>query len=116
MKTALLAGLLFALPVCAQNPPAQENPPAQNPSSQPKLEAPQMAAPEQEEDKKPAPKPAPKAAAPAAKKPVPGGESRVVEEIIARPIRATITTREVEKGNSEAAAEAHQECNRRSTE
>src|SRR5215469_5372561 len=116
MKTALLAGLLFALPVCAQNPPAQENPPAQNPSSQPKLEAPQMAAPEQEEDKKPAPKPAPKAAAPAAKKPVPGGESRVVEEIIARVNNEIITSSELEKAKTSAADEAQQDCNGRCTQ
>jgi peptidyl-prolyl cis-trans isomerase SurA len=115
MKTALLAGLLFALPLCAQNPPAQENPPAQDPSPQPKLEAPQMAAPEQEEEKKSAPKPAPKAAAPA-KKAVPGGESRVVEEIIARVNNEIITSSELEKAKTSAADEAQQDCNGRCTQ
>src|SRR5215471_2106523 len=114
MKTALLAGLLFALPLCAQNPPAQENPPAQDPSAQPKLEAPQMAAPEQQEEKKSAPKPAPKAAAPA-KKAVPSGESRVVEEIIARVNNEIITSSELEKAKTSAAEEAQQDCNGRCT-
>ena len=33
-KTAWIAGLLIALPLAAQNPPAQENPPTQNPPAQ----------------------------------------------------------------------------------
>ena len=115
MKTVLLAGLLFALPLCAQNPPAQENPPAQDPSAQPKLEAPQMAAPEPEEEKKSAPKPAPKAATPA-KKAVSGGESRVVEEIIARVNNEIITSSELEKAKNSAAEEAQQDCNGRCTQ
>lgn len=115
MKTVLLAGLLFALPLCAQNPPAQENPPTQDPSAQPKLEAPQMAAPEQEEEKKSAPKPAPKAATPA-KKAVAGGESRVVEEIIARVNNEIITSSELEKAKTSAAEEAQQDCNSRCTQ
>src|SRR5258707_6389926 len=81
-KTVLLAGLLFALPLLAQNPPA--NPPPDNPppaQKQPSLEAPQMAAPEPEQPKKPATPPA-KSAKPT--KPALMGEGKVVEEIIAR--------------------------------
>src|SRR5215831_4166239 len=122
-KTLLIAGLLFSLPLCAQNPPAQENPPAQAPETQtppqaqPKLEAPQMAEPEPEPEKKPAlppvPKPAAKTAAAPAKKPAPGGESRVVEEIVARVNNEIITSSELEKAKASAADEVQQDCNGR---
>jgi peptidyl-prolyl cis-trans isomerase SurA len=112
-KTVLLAGLLFALPLLAQNPPAnppaQENPPAQKP---PTLEAPQMAAPEPEDPKKPATPPA-KPAKPA--KPALTGEGKVLEEIIARVNNEIITSSELEKARSAAAEDAQQECNGRCT-
>ena len=115
-KTVLLAGLLFALPLLAQNPPAnppanpapQENPPAQKP---PSLEAPQMAAPEPEKEE------AKKPAAPPAKptKPVLTGEGKVVEEIVARVNNEIITSSELQKARSAAAEDAQQECNGRCT-
>jgi peptidyl-prolyl cis-trans isomerase SurA len=119
-KTALLAGLLFALPLLAQNPPAnppsnptpQENPPAQKP---PSLEAPQMAAPEPEKEQPK--KPATPAAKTAAKPVKPGlsGEGKVVEEIVARVNNEIITTSELQKARSAAAEDAQQECNGRCT-
>jgi len=112
-KTALLAGLLFALPLLAQNPPA--NPPPDNPppaQKQPSLEAPQMAAPEPEQPKKPASPPA-KSAKPT--KPALTGEGKVVEEIIARVNNEIITISELEKARSIAVEEAQQECTGRCT-
>ena len=115
-KTALIAGLLFALPLAAQNPapnpPAQENPPAQNPQPAPKLESPQMAAPEPETEKKPAAPPV-KAAKPA--KPAITGEGRVVEEIVARVNNEIITSSELEKARTAAVEDAQQECSGRCT-
>jgi len=119
-KTVLLAGLLFALPLLAQNPPAnppsnptpQENPPTQKP---PSLEAPQMAAPEPEKEqpKKPAAPPAKTAAKPA--KPAVTGEGKVVEEIVARVNNEIITTSELQKARSAAVEDAQQECSGRCT-
>jgi len=111
-KTVMLAGLLFALPLMAQNPPA--NPPPDNPApqKQPSLEAPQMAAPEPEQPKKPATPPA-KSAKPA--KPALTGEGKVVEEIIARVNNQIITSSELEKARSAAVEEAQQECSGRCT-
>jgi peptidyl-prolyl cis-trans isomerase SurA len=119
-KTVLLAGLLFALPLLAQNPPAnppsnptpQENPPAQK---TPSLEAPQMAAPEPEKEqpKKPATPPAKTAAKPA--KPAVTGEGKVVEEIVARVNNEIITTSELQKARTAAAEDAQQECSGRCT-
>jgi len=112
-KTVLLAGLMFALPLLAQNPPANppppDNPPTQKP---PSLEAPQMAAPEPEQPKKPA--------TPAAKPTKPGkpaltGEGKVVEEIIARVNNEIITSSELEKARAAAAEDAQQECSGRCT-
>ena len=112
-KTVLLAGLLFALPLLAQNPPAnppaQDNPPAQQ---KPSLEAPQMAAPEPEQPKKPAAPPA-KSAKPT--KPAVTGEGKVVEEIIARVNNEIITSSELQKARSAAAEDAQQECSGRCT-
>jgi peptidyl-prolyl cis-trans isomerase SurA len=123
-KTVLLAGLLFALPLLAQTPPAnppaappanptpQDNPPAQKP---PALEAPQMAAPEPEkvQPKQPATPPA-KPVKPA--KPALTGEGKVVEEIIARVNNEIITSSELEKARTAAAEDAQQECNGRCTQ
>src|SRR5215471_6012502 len=110
-KTALMAGLLFALPLAAQtpasDPPAQPNPTEQK-SQSPSLEAPQMAAPEPEAEKKPAPSPV-KAAKPAAK-PAISGEGRVVEEIVARVNNEIITSSELEKARTQAAEDAQQDC------
>jgi peptidyl-prolyl cis-trans isomerase SurA len=118
-KTALLAGLLFALPLLAQDPPAnppsnptpQENPPAQKP---PSLEAPQMAAPEPEKEQpKKAAMPPAKLAKPA--KPALTGEGKVVEEIVARVNNEIITTSELQKARAAAAEDAQQECSGRCT-
>jgi len=119
-KTVLLAGLLFALPLLAQNPPVnppsnptpQENPPAQKP---PSLEAPQMAAPEPEKEqpKKPAAPPAKAAAKPV--KPALSGEGKVVEEIVARVNNEIITTSELQKARTAAVEDAQQECSGRCT-
>jgi peptidyl-prolyl cis-trans isomerase SurA len=114
-KTVLLAGLLFALPLLAQNPPANP-PPPDNPTAQkpPSLEAPQMAAPEPEKEqpKKPATPPA-KTAKPA--KPALTGEGKVVEEIVARVNNEIITTSELQKARSAAAEDAQQECSGKCT-
>src|SRR6202051_2499743 len=114
-KTLLVAGLLLALPLMAQNPPANppappDNPPAQK---QPSLEAPQMAAPEPEQQAKPAMPPA-KSAKPAAK-PALTGEGKVVEEIIARVNNEIITSSELEKARTAATEDAQQECSGRCT-
>jgi len=113
-KTVLLAGLLFALPLLAQNPPANPAPPDNPPPAQkqPSLEAPQMAAPEPEQPKKPATPPA-KSAKPT--KPALTGEGKVVEEIIARVNNEIITSSELEKARSIAVEEAQQECSGRCT-
>jgi peptidyl-prolyl cis-trans isomerase SurA len=113
-KTVLLAGLLFALPLLAQNPPANPPPPDNPPPAQkqPSLEAPQMAAPEPEQPKKPSTSPA-KSAKPA--KPALTGEGKVVEEIIARVNNEIITSSELEKARSIAVEEAQQECSGRCT-
>jgi peptidyl-prolyl cis-trans isomerase SurA len=112
-KTVLLAGLLFALPLLAQNPPANppppDNPPAQKP---PSLEAPQMAAPEPEQPTKPATPPA-KPGKPA--KPALTGEGKVVEEIVARVNNEIITSSELGKARAAAAEDAQQECSGRCT-
>ncbi|HUI51167.1 MAG TPA: SurA N-terminal domain-containing protein, partial [Terriglobales bacterium] len=111
-KTLWIAGLLFALPLAAQNPQAQGNPPAQNPQGTPSLEAPPTEAPQPE-----APKPtAPPAKAPKAAKPVEGGESKVVEEIVARVNNEIITTSELEKARRAAAEDAQQDCSGKCTQ
>src|SRR6266702_4387631 len=115
-KTVLLAGLLFALPLLAQNPPANP-PPPDTPQAQkpPTLEAPQMAAPEPEKEqpKKPATPPAKSVGKPA--KPALTGEGKVVEEIVARVNNEIITTSELQKARNAAAEDAQQECNGRCT-
>src|SRR5882672_9493211 len=111
-KTVLLAGLLFALPLLAQNPPANPPPPDNPPAQKPSLEAPPMAEPEPEQPKKPATPPA-KSAKPA--KPALTGEGKVVEEIIARVNNEIITSSELEKARTAAAEDAQQECNGRCT-
>ena len=114
-KTLLVAGLLFALPLMAQNPPANPPPPPDNPPAQkqPSLEAPQMATPEPEQQAKPATPPA-KSAKPAAK-PALTGEGKVVEEIIARVNNEIITSSELEKARAAATEDAQQECSGRCT-
>src|SRR5260370_42586658 len=113
-KPVVFAGLLFALPLLAQNPPANPPPPDNPPPAQkqPSLEAPQRAAPEPEQLKKPATPPA-KSAKPT--KPALTGEGKVVEEIIARVNNEIITSSELEKARSIAVEEAQQECSGRCT-
>src|SRR5208337_1690437 len=112
-KTVLLAGLLFALPLLAQNPPA--NPPPDNPTAQkpPSLEAPPMAAPEPEQPAKKPATPPPQAGKPA--KPAVTSEGKVVEEIIARVNNEIITSSELEKARAAAVEEAQQDCSGRCT-
>jgi peptidyl-prolyl cis-trans isomerase SurA len=128
-KAALLFSLLLALPLLAQNPPAQppppqnpaaQNPPSQNPPAQqnpPVLEKPQEAAPEPE--KEPEGAPAAKTAAPkvpATKTPVAGtGEGKTVEEIVARVNNDIITRSELEKARASAEDEARAQCSGRCT-
>ena len=118
MKTVLLAGLLMALPLLGQNPPAQnpppQNPPAQAPPDQnpPKLEQPQMEAPAPADEKKPEVK---KPTPPPPKKYV-EGEGKVVEEIIARVNNEIITRSELEKARAAAAEDAPKECSGRCTQ
>ncbi len=112
-QTVWLAGLLFALPLLGQTPPAnppQETPPAQKP---PSLEAPPMAAPEPEQSaKKPVTPPA-QTAKPV--KPAVNSEGKVVEEIIARVNNEIITSSELEKARTAAAEDAQQDCSGRCT-
>ena len=120
----LLAVLLGAWTVCAQQPPAQ-NPPAQNPPAptqpaptleQPKMEEPGTAPEEKKADVPAAKQPAPAAKAPAAKAPTHTGEGKVVEEIIARVNNEIITKSELDKARSAAAEQAQQECSGRCTQ
>jgi peptidyl-prolyl cis-trans isomerase SurA len=118
---ALLALFLGASIALAQNPPAQnppaQNPPAQTPSQQqPTLEPPKMeeppAAPEEKSDKNVPDLKKPAAAKPASK---PAGESKVVEEIIARVNNEIITRSEFDKARTQAAEDAQQDCQGRCT-
>jgi peptidyl-prolyl cis-trans isomerase SurA len=126
--TSLALGLLVALPLLAQNPPAQ-TPPAQNP---PVLEKPAEAAPEPEPSMPEAKKPdlsspgvktpdANKANIPGAatkgavKKPATTGEGKTVEEIIARVNNEIITKSEMDKARTTAEEDARQDCSNRCT-
>jgi peptidyl-prolyl cis-trans isomerase SurA len=90
---AMIAACFAALPMMAQEKPAQ-------PSAQPAMEKPAMAEPD-------------KTTAPAAKKAA--TEGKVVEEIIARVNNEIITRSELDKARRTAEEEATQECNGRCT-
>lgn len=114
----LSAGALFAQDQPAQSPPPQnppsQNPPAQtppqqNPPAQPTLEQPQMAQPEPAEEPKKAPAPPPKVL----KKP--GEEPKVVEEIVARVNNEIVTRSELDKARNSAADDAQENCKGRCT-
>jgi peptidyl-prolyl cis-trans isomerase SurA len=93
---AIVATLLAAMPLAAQEPKQEPPPPA------PTLEKPQMA-PETEESKPAAkPKPAPVKANPES--------SRTVEEIIARVNNEIITRSEYDKSTANAEDEVRQDC------
>lgn len=122
---ALLAALLGAGVVFAQNPaqnPPPQNPPPQNPpAQQPTLEQPKMEEPAEEK----APEKAPEKTPPDAKKPAapppaaaskPAGEPKVVEEIIARVNNEIITRSELDKAKTQAADDAQQNCGGRCTQ
>src|SRR5216684_7915267 len=110
-KSALFAGLLFAWPLLAQNPPTPP-PPAPNP---PVLEQPKMAEPEEEKkEEKKADTPTP-AKAPVAKKAPVSTEGKVVEEIVARVNNDIITRSELDRAKASAADDAQQECSGRCT-
>jgi peptidyl-prolyl cis-trans isomerase SurA len=155
-KVVLLAGLLVAFPLLAQNPPDQkpaqnppaqtpppaepgessssqpaptqnppeQNPPAQNPPAQrqPKLENPSDKPQLESPGDAPAEAPAPAAkkndlptVKPAAKKPIEGGEGKVVEEIVARVNNEIITKSELDKARASSADDARQQCADRCT-
>jgi peptidyl-prolyl cis-trans isomerase SurA len=126
-EAALVIGLLLALPLLAENPPAQpppqnpapQSPPSQTPPAQqnpPVLEKPQEAP---EPAKEPEGAPAAKTAAPkvpATKAPVvPTGEGKTVEEIVARVNNDIITRSELEKARASAEDEARADCSGRCT-
>jgi peptidyl-prolyl cis-trans isomerase SurA len=93
---AIIAALLAAMPLTAQEPKQEPPPPA------PTLEEPQMA-PEAEESKPAAkPKPSPVKANPES--------SRTVEEIIARVNNEIITRSEYDKSTTNAEEEVRQDC------
>jgi peptidyl-prolyl cis-trans isomerase SurA len=119
-KFALIAALLAAPALLAQDKPAQspppqpppaQNPPAQNPPAQnpPMLEKPQMAEPEPAEELKKTPAPPPKVV----KKPTEG--TKVVEEIIARVNNEIITRSELEKARASELEDAQENCKGRCT-
>lgn len=132
-KLAVIAGLLIAWPVLAQNPPAQnppaqtppaqnppaQNPPAQNPpaTEQPKLEQPKLEQPETAPAETPAPNATKKndneVVKPLKKAPDNGG--KVVEEIVARVNNEIITRSELDKSRASAADSARDECSGRCT-
>jgi peptidyl-prolyl cis-trans isomerase SurA len=126
-NVAILAGLLLAIPLLGQNPPAQnppaQNPPAQNPPAQtpapqnpPALEQPKMEEPPTTPD-------VPAASAPKKNdNPLPkvekkagDVEGKVVEEIIARVNNEIITKSELDKARESAADSAREDCNGRCT-
>lgn len=121
-KFAIIAVLLGAGAVLAQNPPAQ-NPPSQNPPAQnPPTQQPQK--PTLEQPKMEEPAPADESKAPEAKKPAappskpanaPTAESKVVEEIVARVNNEIITRSELDKAKQSAVEEAQQDCSGRCT-
>jgi peptidyl-prolyl cis-trans isomerase SurA len=137
-KVALLAGLLIAWPLLAQNPPAPsppaQNPPAQTPPAQtppttdsPTPQAPAQSTPSLEQPKMEQPGDAPadtktdtpkKTDTPAAKVPpkkIAEGDGKVVEEIVARVNNEIITRSELDRARASAAEEAQQECNGKCT-
>jgi peptidyl-prolyl cis-trans isomerase SurA len=116
LVAALLgATALFAQDQPAQNPPAQ-NPPAQTPPAQtppaqtpPALEKPQMAEPEPAEEPKKSPAPPPKVVKKSTE------ETKVVEEIIARVNNEIITRSELDKARNSAVESAQEDCKGRCT-
>jgi peptidyl-prolyl cis-trans isomerase SurA len=125
-KVTLLAGILIAWPLLAQNPPAQnppaqtpppqspapQTPPAQNPPAleQPKMEEPGTAPDDTKTPPKKADTPTPKVEKKAGE-----GEGRVVEEIVARVNNEIITRSELDKARTSAADSAREDCNGRCT-
>jgi peptidyl-prolyl cis-trans isomerase SurA len=106
---AVIAALLVALPLAAQQPtPA---PQTQNPPPKPTLEKPDEApaeVPAATAPKKPVP-------APAKKPPVSATEGKVVEEIVARVNNEVITRSEFERAKASSDEEAKSDCQNRCT-
>src|SRR5580700_11206968 len=106
---AVIAALLVALPLAAQQPtPA---PPTQNPPPKPTLEKPDEApadVPAAAVPKKPVP-------APAKKAPISATEGKVVEEIVARVNNEVITRSEFERAKASADEDAKSDCQNRCT-
>src|SRR5713101_980716 len=97
----LIAALCAAVPLAAQDQPAEKPDKPQAPA----LEKPGIAAPEPA-----AKKPAAKKPAAEPKKPVEGANAKTVEEIIARVNNEIITRSELEKARASAEDDAKQEC------
>jgi peptidyl-prolyl cis-trans isomerase SurA len=111
---ALMAVLLGALPLAAQQPPTPPTPPPdQQKPDQPKLEKPDEAPATPATDT-----PAPAKKAPV-KKPAPApvstGEGKVVEEIVARVNNEVITRSELDHSKATAEDDAKQDCQNRCT-
>ncbi|MGA2096036.1 MAG: peptidylprolyl isomerase [Candidatus Acidiferrum sp.] len=111
---ALIAVLLGALPLAAQQPPTPPTPPPdQQKPDQPKLEKPDEAPATPATDT-----PAPVKKAPV-KKPAPApvstGEGKVVEEIVARVNNEVITRSELDHSKATAEDDAKQDCQNRCT-
>src|SRR5713101_2031519 len=97
----LIAALCAAVPLAAQDQPAEKPDKPQAPA----LEKPGTAAPEPA-----AKKPAAEPKKPEPKKPVEGANAKTVEEIIARVNNEIITRSELEKARTSAEDDAKQEC------
>jgi peptidyl-prolyl cis-trans isomerase SurA len=108
----LMAVLLTALPVAAQQPPPPIPTPDTQKPPQPKLENPDEAPATTADTPAPVKKAPPKKPAPAA---LSTGEGKVVEEIVARVNNEVITRSELEHAKASAEDDAKQDCQNRCT-
>lgn len=112
-NVALLAGLLIALPLAAQQPPPPQPPPPPAPKLEKPDEAP--ATPDTPPPAKPAAKGPAKAAEAPKKPPVSAEGGKVIEEIVARVNNEVITKSELQHSIDSAEDEAKQDCENRCT-
>ena len=108
---AVIAGLLVALPLAAQQPPAPP-PQTQNPPAKPTLEKPDEAPADVPAPSTPAPK---KTATPIKKPAAVASEGKVVEEIVARVNNEVITRSEYDHSKVTAEEDAKSDCQNRCT-
>ncbi|MGC2766284.1 MAG: peptidylprolyl isomerase [Candidatus Acidiferrum sp.] len=124
-RVTLLAGILIAWPLLAQDPPAQ-NPPAQTPpqtpapqtppaQNPPALELPKMEEPGTAPDDTKTPPKKTDTPTPKVEKKAGASEGKVVEEIVARVNNEIITRSELDKARTSAADSAREDCNGRCT-